>query len=354
MTRDHNLLDRLGIRLPIIQAPMAGTATPQLAAAVSNAGGLGSLGLGSSSVEVARQMICKTKELTPHSFNTNVFCHRPAVGNTEKEKAWVDRLAPEFNRFNAPPPQQIREIYTSFRANEEMFEMLLEEAPRVISFHFGLPEPHKIKAFKNLGIILMASATNVDDARQIEAAGIDVVIAQGWEAGGHRGCFDENEPDTCCGVFALTRLFAQTLSLPVVAAGGIMDGAGIRAALALGASAAQLGTAFVGCDESNANQNYRAFLARAGENSTVMTRVVSGRPARCLTNNITRWGTDIADADVPDYPKPYDAAKALNLVAASQGEDGFGAYWAGQGAPLARAMPAQKLMETLERELAAE
>ena len=350
MSRE-DFLARLGINVPIIQAPMAGVSTPELAAAVSNAGGLGSLGLGSSTVDTARETIRKTKSLTNRTFNANFFCHQPAVRNPDKEAAWLERLRPEFARFGAAPPGALSEGYISFIARDDMFEMLLEELPKVVSFHFGLPDGEKIAALKERGAVLLASATNLEEARTIEAAGIDAVIAQGWEAGGHRGCFNENAPDARHGTFALTRVLAQNLAVPVVAAGGIMDGSGIRAALDLGAAAAQLGTAFIACDETSANTAYRQALASESNQHTVMTRVISGRPARCLSNLFTALGSEVAASQIPTYPATYDAGKALNAAASAAGETGYGAQWAGQGAPLSRPMPASDLMQTLVREL---
>lgn len=353
MTTTDNFLARLGLRSPIIQAPMAGVSTPALAAAVTNAGGLGSLGLGAAGADGARRMLQQTRLLTGGAINANLFCHRPAAAEPDKQARWLDRLAPEFSRYSATAPDSMSEIYTSFAADDAMLAMLLEETPSVVSLHFGLPGAARIAALKDRGILLLASATSLAEARACANAGIDAIVAQGWEAGGHRGCFDENAPDAQLGTFALTRLLVQELDLPVIAAGGIMDGAGIRAALDLGAVAAQLGTAFIACDETSANAAYRQALASEAAQNTVMTRVISGRPARCLSNRFTAWGAEVPDAEVPGYPITYDAGKALNAAAAAAGEPGYGAQWAGQGAPLARAMPAARLMATLMQELAA-
>ncbi|MBI1494535.1 NAD(P)H-dependent flavin oxidoreductase [Halocynthiibacter styelae] len=351
MSYQSDILDKLGLTSPIIQAPMAGVSTPEMAAAVSNAGGLGSMGLGASSVTGAREMIHQAKALTGRAFNVNVFCHRPALSNPEKETAWSALLASEFDRFHASPPAQLTEVYMSFLKNDAMFEMLLNERPAVVSFHFGLPREVQIKALKQRGIILLATATNLEEAKQIEAAGIDAVVAQGWEAGGHRGCFDDRTGDDQNGTFALVRILTRNLTVPVIAAGGIMDGAGICAALGLGAVAAQLGTAFIACDESAASIGYRNALAGPGAYHTSMTRVISGRPARCLANRFTEWGKLIAAEKVPDYPVTYDAGKALNAAALAGEEPGYGAYWAGQGAPLSRPMSTTQLMHNLVMEI---
>ena len=353
MSRDLTVFAQLGLTAPIIQAPMAGVATPQMAAAVSTAGGLGSLGIGASTVEKARDLIRQTRMLTNRPFNANVFCHRPATRNAEKETAWLNLVKPEFERFAASPPKELAEVYRSFLDGGAMFDMLLEERPAVVSFHFGLPTPSQIKTFKDRNILMLATATNLHEARQAAAIGMDAVVAQGWEAGGHRGCFDENAEDDQLGTFALTRILAQELDIPVIAAGGIMDGVGIRAALNLGAVAAQLGTAFIATDESAAPIAHREALAGESAQHTCMTRVISGRPARCLANRFTKWGKHIPDASVPDYPVTYDAGKALNAAASHHGDAGYGAHWAGQGAPLSRAMSATQLMHDLISEIQA-
>ncbi|HVT70281.1 MAG TPA: nitronate monooxygenase, partial [Trebonia sp.] len=252
------LLRRLGIELPIVQAPMAGVSTPEMAAAVSNAGGLGSIGIGAADPEAARGMIRAVRALTDRPFNVNVFCHAPAVPDPGRESAWLARLAPEFARYGATPPGRLREIYTSFVTDAAMQSVLLGENPPAVSFHFGLPARGVIDAFRQAGVVLLATATSLHEGKVVAAAGIDAVVAQGYEAGGHRGVFDPAAPDDRLGTMALTRLLVKQLGVPVIAAGGIMDGAGIAAALALGAAAAQLGTAFVACPESSADAGFRA------------------------------------------------------------------------------------------------
>jgi nitronate monooxygenase len=344
-------LERISIGVPIIQAPMAGVSTPAMAAAVSNTGGLGSIGVGAENADGARKMINATKALTQRPFNVNVFCHGPAIPRPEVEAAWIARFQPEFVRLNSEPPKSLREIYTSFRADPDMVSLLLETKPAVVSFHFGLAGPVQIAALRKAGIVLLASATNVREAKAIVEAGLDAVIAQGYEAGGHRGVFDPSAADDKMSTFALTRILARTFELPVIAAGGIMDGSGIAAALRLGAAAALLGTAFVACPESDADAGYRAALASDAANHTIMTRAISGRPARSLPNRFTRHGETIADAEIPDYPIAYDLGKSLHAVGKARSEFGFGAQWAGQGAPLSRPMPAAELMRTLIAEM---
>jgi nitronate monooxygenase len=345
------LLRRIGIELPIIQAPMAGVSTPEMAAAVSNAGGLGSIGVGSVDAEATRRMIAAIRSRTERPFNVNVFCHRPAVADAAREAAWLARLGPEFAQYWAKPPARLTEIYQSFLTDDAMLAVLVAERPAVVSFHFGLPARERIEALRAAGIVLLATATNLDEGKAIAAAGIDAIVAQGYEAGGHRGVFDPDAADEQLGTLALTRLLVNKFGVPVIAAGGIMDGAGIAAALALGAVAAQLGTAFVACPESSADPGYRAALLGPAAEHTVMTTAISGRPARCLVNRITALGTGVVSGTLPDYPIAYDAGKALHAAAKAAGEFGYGAQWAGQGAPLARSLPAAELIAQLRSEM---
>ncbi len=328
---------------------MAGVSTPAMAAAVSNAGGLGSIAVGATDAAGAQAMIAATRAQTDRPFNVNVFVHATARADAAREAQWIAALRPVFARFDAEPPASLSTIYTSFADDDAMLDLLVTTAPPVVSFHFGVPAPDRIAALKHAGCTLMACATNLAEARTIAAAGIDMIVAQGWEAGGHRGSFDPAAPDDQLGTIALTRLLMAETPLPVIAAGGIMDGAGISAALSLGAIAAQLGTAFIACPESAADAAYRAALASDSAHHTVMTRAISGRPARCLANGFTRWDAEAA-RDVPDYPRAYDAGKALNAAAKSSGDGSFGAHWAGQGAPLYRPLPAGILVELLWRE----
>lgn len=348
------MLDALRMTLPIIQAPMAGVSTPALAAAVSNAGGLGSIGVGATDAGGARRMIAELRARLDRdaAFNVNLFVHRRAAADHTRERLWLEGLAPSFAAFEAEPPPVLRTIYTSFRDDPAMLTMLAEVAPPVVSFHFGVPPAGAVALLRARGIYLMATATNGDEARALEAAGVDAIVAQGIEAGGHRGVFDPAAPDDALGTMALVRLLGRATRLPVVAAGGIMDGAGVAAALRLGAVAAQLGTAFIACPESAADAGYRAALAGPGADHTVMTSLISGRPARALANRFTRLHDDLAGRVPPDYPIAYDAGKALHAAATARGEHGFGAHWAGQGAPLARAMPAARLVAALMREVA--
>lgn len=345
------LLQRIGVSAPIVQAPMAGISTPTLAAEVSNAGALGSISVGAVDPASARRMLDELRARTDRPFNVNVFVHAAPSHDAAREAAWLAWLAPLFARFGAAPPASLRTIYKSFADDPEMQALLIEARPAVVSFHFGLPSQDVIGAMKAAGVVLFATATSLDEAERCEAAGVDAVVAQGFEAGGHRGVFDPAAPDDALGTFALTRLLAGRCRVPVIAAGGIMDGAGIGAVLSLGAAAAQLGTAFIACPESSADDAHRAALLGPPAHHTRMISLLSGRPARSLASAFTALAQSASDRRPPDYPIAYDAAKHLHAAAKAKGEHGFGAQWAGQGAPLARPMPAAELVATLLHEL---
>ncbi len=230
------LLDRLGVQLPIVQAPMAGVSTPELAAAVSNAGGLGSIGVGATDAAGAQKMVQDVRARTSRAFNVNVFTHAKPTPDLSREAAWLQAMKPLFQEFRATPPAVLATIYESFLDDHAMSAMLVAAAPPVVSFHFGLPPREQIITFKAAGCVLLATATCLAEAEAARIAGMDAVIAQGWEAGGHRGMFDPRAPDDQLGAMSLTRLLVVRSGLPVIAAGGIMDGHGVRAALNLALS----------------------------------------------------------------------------------------------------------------------
>jgi nitronate monooxygenase len=329
---------------------MVGVSTPQLAAAVSNAGALGSIGLGASNAAKSKAQIQATRALTDKPFNVNVFCHQPAVANAEREAAWINHMVPLFDEFGATPPTALSLGYETFLNSEETLEVLLQERPAVVSFHFGLPPSEWIRALRDAGLVMLACATSPAEAALAVDAGVDAVIAQGAEAGGHRGVFDPSA-DELLGTFALVELVARDCPLPMIATGGIMNGQGIAAAMQLGAAAAQMGTAFILCPESSANAQYRAALQSERAYHTRISAAISGRPARGMVNRLfTDIGGSIAPI-MPDYPIVYDAAKALQAAAINKGNYDFAVQWAGQGAPLARALPAAALISALVDEL---
>lgn len=326
---------------------MAGTSTPALAAAVCEAGALGSVAVGAVDAAAARAMIADLRSRTDKPFNVNAFVHRRAERDGAVEQAWIAAMAPLFERLGAAPPADLREIYRSLNDDPNMLAVLVEAAPAVVSFHFGLPSLEAIAALKACGSLLVASATSLDEARALQAAGMDAIVAQGIEAGGHRGVFDLAAPDERLTTLDLVKALAAQIDLPIIAAGGIMDGADIRQALGAGADAVQMGTAFVACPESAADEGYRAVLASAA--GTTLTDAISGRPARCLDNRFVAWAGQVR-AKAPGYPMTYDAGKALIAVAKGAGEDGWGAHWAGTAFARARAMPAGDLVALLARE----
>lgn len=342
----------LGIPHPIIQAPMVGVSTPQLAAAVSNAGALGSIGLGASSATQGRVLIEQTKALTGRPFNVNMFSHQPARFDQARNDAWLAYVAKFFPPFDAAAPDAMREIYKSFLDDEDMLDMLLEEKPAVVSFHFGAPSAAWVARLKKRGIYTLGCATTPAEAQLLELAGVQSIVAQGHEAGGHRGVFDDAPgQDHEIGLMALVRLVASAVRIPVIAAGGIMDGAGIQAALALGACGVQMGTAFIVCPESSASPEHRAVLNTAKAHETRITRYISGRPARGIPNRLYLEALGELAPAPAEYPLAYDVAKALHAAASAQGSQEFAAQWAGQGAPLARAMPAAELITQLVAEM---
>lgn len=344
-------LQRIGIQYPIFLAPMAGTSTPQLAAVVSNAGGLGSLGLATFTVEEAQQAIQQTRQLTNKPFNCNFFCHQPPQADPSTEQDWIDYIAPFFKQFDASPPQMLKPVNSTLIDNQAMLDMLLQEKPAVVSFHFGVPSQAVITQLKQAGIVLIASATSLPEAQIIADAGLDAIIAQGIEAGGHRGIFNRDF-DPAISTHDLVRLFTRHLNLPVIAAGGIMDGQDIQEVLKLGACAAQLGTAFVVCQESAASSVYRERLLNPIFQTTYITASISGRPARGLVN---AWHTKIDRPERPaltSYSYTYDLSKQLNGIASKQGNHDFAAFWAGSNVRKIRDLNATELMQTLINELA--
>ncbi|WP_347139222.1 nitronate monooxygenase [Paracoccus sp. SSK6] len=324
------MFDQLAHR--VVQAPMAGTSTPELAVAVCKAGGLGFVALGALDAEGAGSAIRVVRQGTDRVFGVNLFCHAPAVRDAEREAGWIERLRPEFQRFGATPPATLSEIYPSFRGNDAMLSVLLAERPAIVGCHFGLPTPDQIAALKGAGCLLWATPTSLAEGQAIRDAGFDAIVAQGYEAGGHRGIFDPDGPDERLDHAALVRALLP-LGLPVVAAGAIMDRAAARAAVEAGASAVQCGTAFLRAPEAATSAPHRAALSGG---RTAMTRAISGRPARCLVNDFTA----IDDGEAADYPLAYDIGKALNAAALAQGDSGYGAFWAGTGAAASVARPA--------------
>ena len=341
----NNFIQRLGIRYPIIQSPMAGVSTPALAAAVSDAGGLGSVAIGHLGPDAARSAIEAVRKVVKGPFNVNVFCHRPARRDADKEAKWLHHLTPLFQAFHSEPPQQLREIYRSYVADEALQEVIHEECPAVVSFHFGLPSAIHIRELQARGSCILATVTNLSEAVLAEQAEVDAIVAQGYEAGGHRGVFEPESEDEKLSTLELTgRLFQQT-NLPIIAAGGIMDASDVTAAIASGASAVQVGTVFLLCPEVSLDSGYSAAIKDVSKRGTTMTQAISGRPARSVVNEFTKFGDTISSTNmIPDYPIAYDAGKSLRIAAEAIGNQQFGAQWAGVGAVKCEAIPAREVI----------
>lgn len=339
----REVMDLLGITHPIIQAPMAGSTTPEIVAAVSNAGGLGSLGCARDDPASLRDRAHRIRSGTNKPYNLNFFVHDAPELDTDKADRMVERLTPYYDEYGTAAPAQPSTMFPVF--DEGIVAVLTEFAPRVVSFHYGMPDEAAVAALKEAGIVLLSSATSADEARWLEAHGADAVIAQGYEAGGHRGT-REPSTDTGLGGFALIPQIVDAVTVPVIAAGGIADGRGIAAAFALGASGVQIGTAFLSTPESGINPLYRAALLRGGEMGTDLTRAVSGRMARALRNRFVREMRPHED-EALDFPYQYSLTGPLQAASARRGDDGMLAMWAGQSVALNRAMPAGDLLEVL-------
>lgn len=330
---------------------MAGVSTPELVAAISNNGGLGSLGLGSSSVDHALAQIRRTRESTIQSFNVNFFCHERARFRQEINQTWLEHLRRHFLDQHVEPPTELHEIYRPIDDNEAMVDMLLHEKPRVVSFHFGLPAVETIRSLQGYGARVLVSVTSLHEGQIAQSAGVDAVVAQGYEAGGHRGNFDASIDDAIS-LTPLLQILVDKLEVPIIAAGGIMNGRGISAALAHGAIGAQLGTAFLLCPEAGTTAGHRKALKSPAACNTTITRAISGRPARGITGIFQNQIEPVDRAQIPDYPIAYDAAKRLNAAAQARNNLSYLPNWAGQAAALCRELPAAQLIECLVNELA--
>ena len=344
---DTELKDRLGIRYPIVQAPMAGSSTPSLAIAVSEAGGLGSLGLAMHTQEALRKDCTTVSEATAAPYNANFFVHYEPVDDPERANNTRSLLAPYYRELGLGQVPDVVTPAPSF--NEIHLQAVLDLRPPVVSFHFGLPRDDAFKAIKAAGLFTLSSATNVAEARELEARGIDAVIAQGFEAGGHRGTFSEPYERGHVGTLALVPQIVDAVSIPVIAAGGIGDGRGIAAALALGASAVQLGTAFLTCPESAAHPIYRRELNEARDDQTRITHAFSGRPARGLENRYLREMTG-HEGIYPDFPILNSLTGPLRKASAKQNNPDFLSLWSGQSAAMSRNLPASELIQLLVTE----
>ena len=348
MWPDRRLIDLLGIEHPIVQAPMAGSMDADLAAEVSVAGGLGSLPAGMLSREALRDQFAKFRARTDKPVNVNFFCHTPPELSNAREARWRDRLAPYYRELGIDPSAPVP---SSNRAPFDVAfcELIEEIKPPVVSFHYGLPAADLLARVKAAGCRVMCSATTPAEAVALERAGVDAVIAQGTEAGGHRGMFLTDNLAAQVGTFALVPQIADAVRVPVIAAGGIADARGIAAAFALGAAGVQIGTGYLRCSEAKISAAHRAALASAGADSTVMTNVMYGRPARSIVNRLIREIGPISDL-APEFPLAAGALAPLRAKAEADGSGDFSPLWSGQAAALGRDLPAGELTKALAAE----
>jgi nitronate monooxygenase len=348
MWPDHRIQNLLGIEHPIIQAPMAGANASEMVIAVSEAGGLGSLPCAMLSPDQVRTELGIIRQRTARPINLNFFCHRLPRNDPARMAAWKQRLEPYYVELGldpkAPTPAATRAPFDS-----TMCDLVVEFAPEVVSFHFGLPERGLLERVKATGAKILCSATSVDEARWLEREGCDAIIAQGAEAGGHRGVFLSEDISTQPGTMALVPQVVDAVRVPVIAAGGIADARGIVAAFALGASAVQIGTAYLFCQEATIGPAHRTALASAKDNATALTNVLTGRPARSLVNRLVREVGPMSEL-APEFPLAAGAVAPLRAKAEAAGSGDFTPLWSGQSASLSRALPAGELTKQLAEE----
>jgi nitronate monooxygenase len=336
---DRRLLDLFKVEHPIIQAPMGGHVGVDMAIAVAEAGGLGSLPTAWLAPKQIRDDVAKMRSRVRKPINLNFFCNSPPKKDDATETAWRQRLAPYYAELGGTDPGAAR-IQGPF--DSEKCDAVVEIKPEIVSFHFGLPEPSLLQRVKAAGCVVLSSATTVTEARWLEDHGADAIIAQGVEAGGHRGMFLATEVASQVGTLALVPQVVDAVKVPVIAAGGIADGRGIAAAFALGASGVQCGTAYLFCPEATLSPLHRAALKSAREDATAVTTIFTGRPARSIINRAMRE-LGLLPSGVPEFPLASAGMRELMLKAESHGSPEFTALWSGQAVTLCRELPARDL-----------
>jgi len=346
MWPESRLCGLLGLKHLIIQAPMAGSDTAALAADVADAGGMGSRGCAEMSPEAFRAAWAETRALTGGTLNVNFFAHADPKHDEQKAARARALLAPFFTELDLG--EVPAEAETLFSFGEAMFAAVMEARPPVVSFHFGLPEAHIVEALKAAGTVLLSTATTPSEARELEARGVDAIIAQGWDAGGHQGFFLTDRPAQI-GTLALVPQVVDAVSVPVIAAGGIADGRGIAAALALGAAGVQIGTAFLTCTEANVAAPRRAAMLANGGGDTRMSKAFTGRPARAIVNRYMA-AMEAHEDDLPDFPLLDGLTLPLDVASAAAGSPDLMALLAGQAVGLNREATAAALVERLVAE----
>lgn len=342
------LCDLLGIRLPIIQAPMASAATPELVAAVSQAGALGSFGSAYTQPETMQREAEAVRALTNASFNVNLFASKqPDAIDAAAQRGALDAVAGYYHELGLPPPEPVRSPYAPDL--DAQLRTVEEIRPAVFTFHLGDMPRERVRRIQALGVKVGGNANCIAEARNLEALGVDFIVAQGTEAGGHRGSYLRDPYESMTGTLALVRMIVRNVKTPVVAAGGIMDGAGIAAALALGAQGAWLGTAFIPCHESGAPRAHKEAVLNSKEDATLVTEKFSGKPARVIANRFVREMHERAAPQLV-FPAQNDVTRKLRTAAAKAGNPDFVAMYAGQAASLSRELPAAELVSLLEAE----
>lgn len=342
MWPDQRLCDLLEIEHPIVQAPMLGTCTPALVSSVSNAGGMGSLACGWKPADVVRQETAAIRKQTNRSFCLNFFVVRSSDTGDDVPEHVCDRLRSWYRDLGlGDPPTKLPPPAADF--GEEQLDLVLALRPKAVSFHFGVPQKKYVAAMKDAGIVVISSATNVTEARALDAAGVDAIIAQGWEAGGHRGSHGPSEPFDGVGTMALVPQVVDVASVPVIAAGGIGDGRGVAAAFALGASGVQMGTAFLRCPEAATDAGWRDRLRNATDQDTMVTDAFSGAPARILRSRFAEE-MERERRQLPDFPRMFAIVQPLR-DAADPRDVSF--LPSGQAAPLSMDAPAADLVDRI-------
>lgn len=343
------LQDVLGIEWPIIQAPMAGVQDSRLALAVSNAGGLGSLPCAMLSPEALRSELETLRAGTDKPFNVNFFAHTPPVPDNAREQRWREALLPYYREFGIDP-ESIPAGGGRTPFNEETAALVEAFRPQVVSFHFGLPAPALLQRVKAAGARVLSTATTVEEALWLEQNGADAIIAQGLEAGGHRGIFLTRDLSTQLGTFALVSQVAGAVKIPVIAAGGIANVGGIRAAMELGAAGVQLGTAFLLCPEATTRAVHREALKGPQGRHTAITNLFSGGPARSIMNRVMRELGPVAEV-APEFPLATSAIAPLRAAAEARDSGDFSPLWSGQNASGCQEIPAGQLIRQLVEKL---
>jgi nitronate monooxygenase len=345
MWPDRRIIDLFKTEFPIVLAPMAGVMDAELVVAVAQGGGLGSLPCALLSADKAREQMNVIRQRVSAPVNMNFFCHKAVDADPKQEATWRQRLTPYYRELGLDASAPIN---TANRApfDAAFCEVVEELKPEIVSFHFGLPDQALLKRVKAAGCTVMASATIVKEAIWLEENGADVIIAQGAEAGGHRGMFLTNNIAEQPGTFALVPQVADAVKVPVIAAGGVADGRGIAAAFALGAAGVQIGSAYLRCPESKVSAPARIALGQARDDSTVITNVMTGRPARGVANRVMREIGPIS-LDAPAFPHAATALAPLKAAAEKQGKVDFTNLWAGQAVRMGGEMPAAELTRAL-------